>query len=61
MYLHAGSNSRVCALNDESVGDLELPVFRDTGDIVNVSTYNITYDVLFHITEYASISDRRGG
>ncbi|XP_076676078.1 aminoadipate-semialdehyde dehydrogenase isoform X2 [Andrena cerasifolii] len=34
--LHIGSNSRVCVLNDESVGDLELPVFRDTGDIVNI-------------------------
>ncbi|XP_076237373.1 aminoadipate-semialdehyde dehydrogenase [Calliopsis andreniformis] len=35
-FLHIGSNSRICVINDESIEDFKLPVFRDTGDIVHI-------------------------
>lgn len=35
-FLHIGSNQRVCLMNDENIEDLELPVFRDSGDVVNI-------------------------
>lgn len=31
----------MCLVNDENIEDLELPVFRDSGDIVDVSLYNL--------------------
>ncbi|OAD57617.1 Acyl-CoA synthetase family member 4, partial [Eufriesea mexicana] len=34
--LYIGSNQRVCVVNDENIEDLELPLFRDSGDIVNI-------------------------
>ncbi|PBC34233.1 Acyl-CoA synthetase family member [Apis cerana cerana] len=35
-FLYIGSNQRVCLVNDENIEDLELPVFRDSGDIVDI-------------------------
>ncbi|XP_076224644.1 aminoadipate-semialdehyde dehydrogenase isoform X2 [Nomia melanderi] len=31
-----GSNSRICEIDDENVADLELPIFRDSGDTVYI-------------------------
>ncbi|XP_031774551.1 beta-alanine-activating enzyme isoform X2 [Apis florea] len=36
-FLYIGSNQRVCLVNDENIEDLELPVFRDSGDIVDIN------------------------
>ncbi|XP_012136575.2 aminoadipate-semialdehyde dehydrogenase [Megachile rotundata] len=35
-FLYIGSNTRVCTINEENVEDLELPVFRDSGDVVSI-------------------------
>ncbi|CAK9819703.1 Beta-alanine-activating enzyme [Anthophora plagiata] len=35
-FLYIGSNQRVCVMDDENIEELELPVFRDSGDIVHV-------------------------
>ncbi|CAL7937072.1 unnamed protein product [Xylocopa violacea] len=32
--LYIGSNQRICVVNDEVLEELELPVFRDSGDVV---------------------------
>ncbi|KAK9300214.1 hypothetical protein QLX08_006989 [Tetragonisca angustula] len=34
--LYIGSNHRICLINCENIEDLGLPVFRDSGDIVNI-------------------------
>ncbi|XP_034171725.1 aminoadipate-semialdehyde dehydrogenase isoform X1 [Osmia lignaria lignaria] len=34
--LYIGSNTRVCTINEENIEELELPVFRDSGDVVNI-------------------------
>ncbi|KOC66840.1 Acyl-CoA synthetase family member 4, partial [Habropoda laboriosa] len=35
-FLYIGSNQRVCVMDNENIEELELPVFRDSGDIVDV-------------------------
>ncbi|XP_076641004.1 aminoadipate-semialdehyde dehydrogenase [Halictus rubicundus] len=34
--LYIGSDSRICAIDDENIQDLELPVFRESGDTVSI-------------------------
>ncbi|XP_017879352.1 beta-alanine-activating enzyme [Ceratina calcarata] len=34
--LYIGSDQRICLMNDEDIKDLELPVFRDSGDLVSI-------------------------
>ncbi|XP_076761252.1 aminoadipate-semialdehyde dehydrogenase isoform X2 [Xylocopa sonorina] len=34
--LYIGSNQRICVINDEVLEELQLPVFRDSGDIVGI-------------------------
>ncbi|KZC11726.1 Acyl-CoA synthetase family member 4, partial [Dufourea novaeangliae] len=35
-FLYIGSGSRICVIDDENVQDLNLPLFRDSGDIVYI-------------------------
>lgn len=48
LFIHfwIGSNQRVCLVNDENIEDLELPVFRDSGDIVDVSLYKFKWHII---------------